>query len=61
VIIDPGVNPGEFVVTSGVLPNADHVIATIESSPDLGDWTTIPSGSIVVGGKRFLRLKLVQR
>ena len=61
VMINPGANPGEFVVTSGVLPNADHVIATIESSPDLSHWTTIASGSLVTSGNRFLRLKVVQR
>jgi hypothetical protein len=49
------------VVTSGVLPNADHVIATIESSADLSHWTTIASGSIVTSGNQFFRLKLVQR
>lgn len=61
VILRRGGNPGEMVITSGVLPNADHVIATIESSSDLRTWSPTAPGSQVIGGHRFFRLKLIQR
>ncbi len=61
VVLSPGAHPGESIVTSGVLPNADHVISTIESSINLIGWTTIAPGSHVSGSGQFFRLKLVQR
>jgi len=61
VVLIPGAQPGQFILGSGVLPNADHVIATIESSPDLITWTPVAAGSNITGSRQLFRLRLVQR
>jgi hypothetical protein len=67
---DPGSRPpqpqfifnanGTMSVVYQVVPNADDVITTVESSTDLTSWVPV-TGPVVTGQKRYFHLRVIER
>jgi len=67
---DPGSRPpqpqfifnadGTMNVVYQVVPNADDVITTIETSTDLASWVPV-TGPVVTGAKRYFHLRVIER
>ena len=51
---------GTMSVVYQVVPNADDVLATVESSIDLGSWVPV-TGPVVAGQKRYFHLRVIER
>jgi len=43
-----------------VVPNADDVVTTIESSTDLSSWVPV-NGPVIAGQKRYFHLRVIER
>jgi hypothetical protein len=51
---------GTMSVLYQVVPNADDVITTVESSTDLASWVPV-TGPVVTGQKRYFHLRVIER
>jgi Lamin Tail Domain/CotH kinase protein len=51
---------GTVSVVYQVVPNADDVVTTIESSTDLSSWVPV-NGPVIAGQKRYFHLRVIER